>query len=350
MKILICNDNFGAHFYIRQGLGQAFASLGCHEVIFWNIFGPKSVNDAFDEFEPDLFFCQTYSLKPSIIKSVLERPHLKVVLKASDWGSLGDTIDRSKYSILFANNKEIDIVLELYEKIPKSNMYLEIHYHSDFINITHNYWMKYIPVYSNLSACNIFEFTNGQFKPEYQCDLGFVGNYLPQKSDILNQWLYPLCNKYKVKIFGNSLHPTHAYCGVLPDSEVKHAFKSSTICINFHEKHSRDLGFDIIEKPYKIAGNKCFMISDYVKGLYKLYGNSMVYAKTLEEFNEKINYYLKNPDERLSYIEQAFQITIQYHTYFERAYDIFNRLGYQEEANNILETKKEVLKKLRIEI
>jgi len=88
MKILISNDGPTAFFYIRTGLARAFAAAG-HQVTVWDI-DKKPAYDAFDEFEPDLFLGQTYNTTPAICKLIKERPHMKVIMKAGDWGPLSD--------------------------------------------------------------------------------------------------------------------------------------------------------------------------------------------------------------------------------------------------------------------
>ena len=49
---------------------------------------------------------QTYNLSDAIIKCIKERPHMKVVMRASDWGQLNESIDREKYPILKASEDE----------------------------------------------------------------------------------------------------------------------------------------------------------------------------------------------------------------------------------------------------
>jgi spore maturation protein CgeB len=348
MKILIGNDGYSAHYYIRMGLGKAFTAAG-HEVIMWQM-DQKPVNDAFDEFEPDIFISQTYNLKPSIVRAIKERPHMKVICKAGDWGRMAEKIDPQKYPVLFASEEEKETVIKLREECGKPN-YVYIHYHPDWVEETHGYWASNgVPVHAQLSAADIIEYTNGQRVEEFISDIVFIGGYWPYKAQVLDPYLIPLCDgRYNVKIFGNSNWPVPNYCGMIADPLVKHAFASATICPNLGEPHSIDFGYDVIERPYKLAANRCFIISDNVEGLRRLYPeDEIVYAKNPQEFHGLIDNYLKHPEERRPYIDKAFIRTIREHTYFDRVKEIFTRLGFSDEANHVDVAKQNIIEAMGI--
>ena len=349
MKILIGSDGYTAHYYIRLGLAQALTIAG-HEVIMWQM-DKKPTNDAFDEFEPDLFISQTFNFKSSILNAIKERPNLKVICKAGDWGVMGNKIDKEKFNMLFASNEEIDKVLKLKQECGKPD-YVYIHYPSEYVEQSHGYWIKNgVPAYSQLNAADILTYTNGQFNNNFKSDLTFIGGYWPYKAQVLDPYLLPLCNKYQVKIFGNGIWPVHQYCGMLPNNLVKHALASATICPSLAEPHAHEYGFEIAERPFKLSSNKCFIISDWIDGLVKLYPeDEVVYAKSPEEFHDKVKYYLEYPDERLPFIKKSFKNTIENHTYFDRTAEIFSRLNLQKEAENMRYVKQYALKKLGIEV
>ena len=138
MKILIGNDGYTAFYHIRTGLAKVFSACG-HKVALWDI-DKKPVFDAFDEFEPDIFLFQTYNLTPSVVKCIEERPHLKCVMKAGDWGDFYKHSDMSKYGVLQASQKEIDFTLKLKEETNQP-IYVDVHYHPDWIGATHENWI-----------------------------------------------------------------------------------------------------------------------------------------------------------------------------------------------------------------
>lgn len=339
MKILIANDGPTAFYYIRTGIARAFSAAG-HEVVIWDV-NQKPANDAFDEMEPDLFLGQTYNTTRSVAQAIQERPQMKVIMKAGDWGPLGDSIPKDEFGVLMASETEKDMILRLYEETGKPD-YLHIYYHPLFVKDTHGGWMENgIPVYSHMLAADVFDYTNGQEMEEFKSDLAFVGGYWPYKAQNIDKYLIPLCHDYNytVKIFGNGHWPVPQYCGYAPTPLVKHILKSATICPQLHEPHSTVYGFDMSERTFKLLANKCFCVSDYVTGLEYLFGNDdefLVLTKSPEEFKDRVDYFLKYPDDRLNIIERGYNKVMSEHTYFHRAADIFKNLNMSYEADNLM--------------
>jgi hypothetical protein len=183
-----------------------------------------------------------------------------------------------------------------------------------------------------LSAADVFEFTGGESKPEYECDLGFLGGRWGYKAQTLDNYFMPLLGgELNVKIFGNQPWGIPEYCGFLPDDEVRHFLASAKICPNISELHSQDFGYDIIERPFKLAANKCFVISDYVEGLAEVYPN-MPMCKTPEDFKKDVYYYLNDDKSVIESVEANYKETINKHTYFHRVSEIFINLGMEQAA------------------
>lgn len=345
MKILIANDGPCAFYYIRLGLARAFNTCG-HEVQMWDIHNIPTM-DMFDTFEPDLFIGQTYNTTRAVCTAIKERPHMKVIMKAGDWGSLADKVG-SEYGVLKASENEKKLILDLHDETGKPD-YVHIHYPQSYVDQTHGYWIdKGIPAYEDLLAADIYDYTNGQFRKEFQSDITFIGGYWGYKAQTFNKYLIPLCNefKYKIKIFGNSHWPVPQYCGYVQNELVKDILASAIVCPNLSEPHSSVFGFDIIERPFKLLANKCFMISDYVEGMNLVFGDKVVMAKTPEEFREKLDHFIKNPDERLEYIGCGYNEVIGKHTYFHRVRDIFRHLN----LNTHVEHCEKVYEQIRMKL
>lgn len=346
MKILIANDGPCAFYYIRLGLARAFNACG-HEVQIWDIHNVPTM-DIFDGFEPDIFIGQTYNTTRTLCNAIKERPHLKVLMKAGDWGKFAEEVDYNKYGMLQANENEKRLILDLHNETGKPD-FLDIYYHTDYIEQTHGYWIKEgIPVYSILLAADTFDYTNGQYRPEFASDITFIGGYWGNKAKVLNKYLIPLCNqfKYKIKIFGNAHWPVPQYCGYVQNELVRDILASATICPQLHEPHSQEFGFDISERTFKLLSNKCFVISDYVEGLEKLFENKLEMAKSPEIFWEKIEHYIKNPDERLSLIKKGYKEVMEKHTYFHRVRDIFRHLNLNIHADHCEKVYEQIRMKL----
>ena len=264
MKILISSDGPHAHSYIRTSWGKVFANLG-HQVRMWEI-SQESAFDAFDEFEPDIFMGQTYNLNDAVFKCIKERPHMKVVLRASDWGDMQDNIDLNKYPILVAQEEEKRLLEKLKKQTGKPD-FVHNHYHDNWISQTHGKWNDIgIRPVSLMHAADIFDFYPQQAVSLLKCDIGFIGGYWPYKAINLDKYLVNLCTpvgKYNIKIFGSSSWPVCQHLGKIDNNNVGALFSSATVCPNISEPHSQDFGYDIIERPFKILMSGGFCVSDY---------------------------------------------------------------------------------------
>lgn len=349
MNIVIADDcPGGAHSWQRLGLARAFTACG-HNVIIWDT-NKESEYDCFDLHNPDLLISQTYNLTDALINCITENPAIKVIMKASDWGSISEEVSK-KYPILASNKKEVLNLIRLRELTGKPDG-LFIHYPENRLEETHGYWIKEgFNVFSDLNAADIFEYTNGEAKEEYKCDIGYVGGNWGYKSLVLNPYILPLCENfdYKIKIFGNGWTIPQAM-GFLPKGQEKDFYSSAKINLCLHEPHSHDYGYDITEKFFKLAINKAFCVCDYVEGLSNLYPKCLNFYKTPKIFQNFIKGMLNNWDEYDSFrkvnIDNAYSETLSNHTYFDRAANIFNNLDMKEEANNAIKTKEKMIERL----
>lgn len=356
MKIAFSID-CGKTAWYYQALGLSRALTACdHECFLW--FTDKmSEFDFFDEIEPDLFIGQTYRVTKALVDCIKERPALKVIMKAGDSGEYSDKVAQ-EFPILIASTVEKEMINYLRKETGKPD-FLFIHYHPDSVKYTHENWINNgYQVESLMNAADVFSFTRGKPQKKYECDIMFLGGYWPYKAKVLDKWLLPLCKdfKYKIKIFGNSPWPCPQYCGFLPEGEEANALASAKICVNLHEPHSQKYHFDVVERPFKLMSNKCFMVSDSVKGLEKLYYRNQNEKTTFNSYScpegmqASIEEFLKYWDNMYLYrqecIEESYQVTMRDHTYFDRAIKIMSKLGLDSEANKIASKKLEVFNKM----
>ena len=339
MKIMISNDGPHAHYYIRLGWAKVFQAIG-HEVAVWDI-NDKSAFDAFDEFEPDIFMGQTYNIDRAVFNCISERPHLKVVMRASDWGDMQNHIDLEKYPVLVANKEEIVWVERLKREFDKPD-FVHNHYHDNCLKETHNRWKTIgIRPVSLLHAADVFDYAEAGEIDFLKSDVAFVGGYWPYKAKSLDKYLLRLCHpvgKFNIKIFGGSDWPVVQYLGRVQNENVKHVFRSAKVSPNVSEPHSQDFGYDIIERPFKILMSGGFCVSDYVESMANdvFVNEEILFAKTPEEFEKIIQYFVNHPDERLPYIERGHQFVLNNHTYFHRVAKIFQELDMPKEAEKCL--------------
>ena len=344
MKILISSDGFHAHYHIRMSWLKVFSAMG-HQVQLWHK-DEKPAFDAFDEFEPDLFMGQTYNITEALCKCIKQRPHMKVVMRASDWGHMQTGIDLEKYPILVAQEEEKKLIEKLKKETGRPD-FVHNHYHDNWIKVTHNKWKDIgIKPVSLIHGADIFDFYIQPPVESLKCDIGFVGGYWPYKAINLDKYLVSLCHPvgdYNIKIFGGSDWPVVQYMGRIASENVGALFSSATISPNISEPHSQHFGYDIIESPFKILMSGGFCISDYVESMANdvFTNNEIVFAKTPKEFKQLIDHYLKNPEKRVEHIQAGYNSVVQHHTYFHRVAKIFSELGMQSEADKCMETMKQ---------
>ncbi len=284
MKVMICSDGKHAHFFQRASWLNAFNECGI-QAAFWDCKS-TSAFDAFDSFEPDIFLGQSYNLDPATVKCIAERPHIKVGLRAGDWGDHEDSVDKSKYNILYCSRKEKDTLKRLKDETGKPD-FVHIHYDEKAVKITHNHFESIgVKPVSLMMCADTSVYSGAIFDAVLECDIGFVGGYWPYKGLVIDKYLSPLLHpvgKYRVKIFGNQPWKAPQYCGLLGDLYVGNLFASAKICPNLSEPHAQEFGIDVNERIFKILYSGGFCVSDKVDS-YNMFGDGIVIANSPEDF------------------------------------------------------------------
>lgn len=344
MKILISGDGPHAHHYQRMAWANAFMSSG-YQVAYWESKN-RPAFDVFDDFEPDIFLGQSYNLDEATIKCIYERPHLKVALRAGDWGDHAAIVDKEKYNILFCSPKEREMLKKLKDETGQPE-FVHIHYTPEAIQWTHNYFETIgIRSVSLMMCADVLSYSGGKFDPALECDIGFVGGYWPYKGQVISKYLFPLLNpmgRHRVKIFGNQPWPVNQYCGMIYDEDVKNLFKSAKICPNLSEPHAQEFGFDVNERIFKILYAGGFCISDNVEGYQTIFGDSVPLAESPEHFESLIDQYLNDPEAREKLSNKGREIVESGHTSVHRVAQILSEFGYKKESKDIVESYEDFL-------
>ena len=336
MKILIASDGLHAHYFQRQSWLRAFNECGI-EAAFWNC-KEVSAFDMFDTFEPDIFLGQSYNLDSPLIKCIYERPHLKVGLRAGDWG---DFEADPRFNVLHCSEEEKEVLKKLKDETGKPD-FVHIHYDQYAVDQTHSKFKSIgIDAKSLIMSANVHEYVSPSFDEGLSCDIGFLGGYWPYKGIIIDKYLMPLLypvSEYNIKIFGNQPWPNaNQYCGYLADEKAKDLFVSAKICPNLSEPHAHEFGFDINERCFKILCAGGFCISDNIEGISKIFnGNGVVFADSPDDFKEKIDYYLSHEEERKEIAAIGKRFILDNHTSFHRVAQILSYFGHEQEAQGVI--------------
>jgi spore maturation protein CgeB len=178
------------------------------------------------------------------------------------------------------------------------------------------------------------------YDENFKADISYVGTNLSQKREYFKKMLFPLAQSYDLKLYGQDwtlqdkilgwIHRGGQYFNIpflkniqkpklqLEDEAI--IYKSSTVSINIHEDYQRKFGGDCNERTFKIPLCGGFEISDYVACITKYFevGKEIVVAENKDDWFDKIDYYIKNPDRRIAIIEAGRSRVLQEHTYHKR--------------------------------
>ena len=343
MKVLISSDGTHAHYYQRLAWANALQTSGIQTAL-WNCKNVPAF-DVFDSFEPDIFLGQSYNLTPDVIKCIYERPHLKIGLRAGDWGDHQDSVDHTKYNILYCSPQEKKILKKLKEETGQPE-FVHIHYNEEAVQQTHNHFESIGIRPTSLMMCaDVLSYENAKFDVQLECDMGFVGGYWPYKGQVINKYLFPMLHpvgKYRVKIFGSQPWRVNQYCGVISDEKVNDLFVSAKICLNLSEPHAQEFGFDVNERIFKILYAGGFCISDNVES-YNMFEDGIVMASCPEDFRNKIDFYLQNPQTRDEIALKGHNYVKRNHTGFHRVAQIFTEFGFKDLSERLLQQYEESL-------
>lgn len=341
MKVLISHDGSPAHFFDRTAVAKVLQYCG-HQVAWWDCKS-KPAFDIFNELgQVDIFYGQTYNLDRATLKCLKNSPTTRIILRAGERGDsdFWSKEKKQQYPVLIESQDIREKVQELAEEVNID--FLHTHYHPDYLDQTHGGWRREgFKVVSLMNAADIFDYTNGVWREEFVSDVLYVGSNWAYKSGNLNKMILPLCNpnlNLKIKIFGGGGWNVPQFMGPADQNIVKDLFKSAVINLAISEPHSTDFGYDVTEKIFKLTSNKSFAISDDVEGMRKIYGDSVVYCNE-KDLLDMIKYYLENPSKRMKYINEAYKITLEGHTYFDRVISIFQNLNMNYEASNAIRAK-----------
>lgn len=182
------------------------------------------------------------------------------------------------------------------------------------------------------------------FNPDFKADISFVGTYLSQKKEFFRDWVFPLKGRYDLKLYGQDWTLFDRSLGwvqrfgqyfnlpvirtirkpKLKLQDEAGIYSSSVISINIHEDYQRKFGGDCNERTFKIPLCGGFEITDDVACIRKYFkaGEEIIVVEDRDDWFRKIEFYLKNPEERLPIIEAGRERVMRDHTYHNRANQI----------------------------
>ncbi len=339
-----------APFFVRVGWARVFKQIGWNVIDWWKESCPSF--DLFNKVSDiDLLICNTYDADEGLFRCLKAHPNTKCIMFASAWGELSDYVNPEEYPIVRINEKEKNLLNKMKQETGRPD-YVFIHVSDKYLDPTMGRWRNIgIEPVGIMNGADIFSYLNGVYNEAYDCDIAFVGNRWPYKARNIDKFLSPLCcfpSKFKIKIFGGGGWDVNQYLGQIEETEVKNVMASAAICPNISEPHSTDLGFDCVERIFKVPLSG-FLISDRVKELDEVFTNGEVpQFSTHDGLRVLVEHFLNDTQERYELMAQQRTTVLKGHTYFDRVKKMLAKVGLAEEANKCDIAKEEVLRSLHV--
>ena len=329
-------DSIYAQRTIYHGFKNAFTDLG-HE--FMPFTSSDNLEDLLRNYHPDLLITATHSYyRKSINYDLLSgyrSEGLFVLAKIDFWNS-----PLSPFRINEACSLKSDkALLRLIDEDKIADAFFHVLEQDDerMVGFTKNTGFKYhtIPLAADAMLLK------PNFNMQFSADVSYVGTALPEKVRFFHDNVYPLRRDYDLRIYGQDwdwwdrtlgwIQRGGQYLNISSLAKIRQPklnltdeasiYASSVVSINVHEEYQRKYGGDCNERTFKIPLCGGFEVVDDVSciGRYFEDGKEMVIAKSVPEWKELVQYYLRHPEERLPIIEAGRQKVLKEHTYHNRA-------------------------------
>lgn len=305
MKIAIAATGDISSFQL--GWARAFEHAG-HQVNIWST-QQKPAFDFFSEFEPGLLMVDTKNLTRAIVKNIASRPHMKVMLWASHWGSFDAEIDRVADGYLLATDAEKQAV-QILTNLRPDIKHVFAPYIQGWAEVTHDRWRNFgLQPIGLPTAADPFVYSNGVFSKALESDVVFIGKYEQKYA----QLLLPLCREMRCKFFGPDGWPVAQYLGTIHPHTTKNVLASAKVCANIYVTN---YGFEIGERPFQILAAGAMCVS--LPGLDSVFKEGQVAFCNPEDFHDTVRHYVAHPEEAIPFIERGLKAIADGHTYLHR--------------------------------
>lgn len=324
---------------IYLGYKHAFEDLG-HE--FLTVTADDNFKVVLEKSNPDILITSmnAFNMKfldlPTIAKQ--RKKGMKVFVNTPFWQSPLSKLRINEAPSLSTNKQYLEII--------KSGTFGDVYYNvctpgdDRMDGFAKETGQKHITI--PLAADKFLHFP--EYTEKFKADISFIGSNLPDKQDFFQSHVFPLKKKYDLKLYGqdwtftdktlNLAHKVGQFFNVpvlksfkkahLEVDDERRIYTSSQISINVHEEYQRRFGGDCNERTFKIPACAGFEITDDVDCIREYFkdGEEIVIAKNKDDWFEKIDYYLKNPQKRVPIIEKGKIKVLKFHTYHNRVEQI----------------------------
>ena len=180
----------------------------------------------------------------------------------------------------------------------------------------------------------------------FASDIAYIGTYLPAKREFFKAQVFPLRRKYNLRLYGQDwtardrclslIQKAGQYFNIpvlktiqkpkLQLNDEAKIYRTAKISINVHEDYQKQFGGDCNERTFKIPLCEGLEITDDVACIAKYFvtDKEMIIARNQQDWFEKIDYYLKNPEAAKKIIAAGKARVLNEHTYVHRAQQLID--------------------------
>lgn len=115
------------------------------------------------------------------------------------------------------------------------------------------------------------------------------------------------------KFWEGTLTPETLKGQYIDNGELYRYYANAGIVLNDHRQDMMFYGF-VSNRIYDVTASGGFVFTDYMPEIAEAYGDSVATYKDFDEFKEKLEYYLKHPEERKAMAKTAREITLKHFT------------------------------------
>lgn len=323
--------------FIYEGYKDAFLDLG-HEFRPYTSKDFANLEKILEEFQPDIFISSLHRYSLKFLDLELLKKHRDkgmvffnqiIPWKAQNSQMAGGDLENDKYLVdLIKKGLAGDVFFHWIEQDDPSM--------AGFEKVTG------YPFHTIILAANKKNFFP-EYDEKFKADISYIGSYLGTKREYIKKHLIPLMKKYDVKTYGGDWDTKSRFLGYVQKAgqflnieplkkvrklslgleDARKVYASTLISPNIHEDHQRKFGSDFNERTFNIIASGGFEISDNVRALRKYFNeDELVIAENTDDWFEKVDYYIKNPEKREPIIEAGMKKVSDLHTYHNRVAQI----------------------------
>ncbi len=332
---------------IYKGYENAWKYLG-HSFRF--LTSEDKAKEVFYSYEPDIFVTSLniYNLKfldLSLLKQVKKDLRTKVFVNTPFWNSPFTVLRPNEAGSLAKNRSYIELI--------KSGNYGDVYYNvcekddERMAGFDKEFGFGHETIL--LAADDIINYP--ETSELFTSDISFLGTNLPDKRKFFEERLFPLGEKYKLRLYGQDWSYLDKLTGMVKKfgqlfdvpylknlqkptlalEDERKIYFNSIISLNIHEEYQRIYGGDCNERTFKIPLCGGFEVVDDISCIRKYFidGKDIIIAKDKNDWFEKIDYYIRNPEKRAPIIEAGREKVANKHTYKNRVNQIigiYNKL------------------------